>query len=574
MRWPVTCLLLFGLLGVACAAGNSTHAAAGEAEKFVVFPDLQQQESRRPSNITATYKGKWTSRRGFSTANGAPFNTTNATSLLPWLQQQSGTVIILLQTYATSTTAVQYVAGEVTLRDGEYVTDTDVRLPFEGVYVPQTGELRMLLESDAIINVSVAEKAELGETYRGALYDAVAELDELQKRALLRPDLAPKLAQLTDLEARQAGGGIAGLRKRCRFKLVTVVGPRVVSADGPLSIAVGGTLFSPNCGVELEMEAEEVHMDRYFAKAENYSLLSTAVTVALIVLVHQQMEHAGTQAGMNKISLLTVGQQAVMDSYLCLIHLTTGLVVEDLFSAFAGTAFLQFVLFSFFEMKFIVLIWKARRPEAFQGGWRREMGVLHSYFYGALLGGVVLMYQLQWLARYLLFGFLSFWVWQIAHNVHQDVVRPLMPRYILGTSAARLALPLYVYGCPRNFLRVKPAPGLCWGLLAWVGFQVAVLLSQHAFGSRWFVPRRWRPQKYEYHRPVPASVLEAAGLGYPEEGQAGGVDCVICMGTVEADRPAARMVTPCDHFFHTACLTRWMEIKMECPTCRRVLPQP
>ncbi|RWW25637.1 hypothetical protein GW17_00010013 [Ensete ventricosum] len=31
-------------------------------------------------------------------------------------------------------------------------------------------------------------------------------------------------------------------------------------------------------------------------------------------------------------------------------------------------------------------------------------------------------------------------------------------------------------------------------------------------------------------------------------------------------------VTPCDHCFHSGCLQRWMDIKMECPTCRRSLP--
>ena len=34
-----------------------------------------------------------------------------------------------------------------------------------------------------------------------------------------------------------------------------------------------------------------------------------------------------------------------------------------------------------------------------------------------------------------------------------------------------------------------------------------------------------------------------------------------------------RMKTPCNHFYHTSCLLRWMEIKMECPRCRSVLPQ-
>lgn len=32
------------------------------------------------------------------------------------------------------------------------------------------------------------------------------------------------------------------------------------------------------------------------------------------------------------------------------------------------------------------------------------------------------------------------------------------------------------------------------------------------------------------------------------------------------------MKTPCDHKFHINCLKKWMEIKLECPTCRKQLP--
>ncbi len=42
----------------------------------------------------------------------------------------------------------------------------------------------------------------------------------------------------------------------------------------------------------------------------------------------------------------------------------------------------------------------------------------------------------------------------------------------------------------------------------------------------------------------------------------------------QVGRPAARMLTPCNHFFHSKCLHRWMDVKMECPTCRRMLPPP
>jgi transmembrane E3 ubiquitin-protein ligase len=32
------------------------------------------------------------------------------------------------------------------------------------------------------------------------------------------------------------------------------------------------------------------------------------------------------------------------------------------------------------------------------------------------------------------------------------------------------------------------------------------------------------------------------------------------------------MKTPCNHKFHEECLTQWLDVKLECPTCRAVLP--
>ena len=76
----------------------------------------------------------------------------------------------------------------------------------------------------------------------------------------------------------------------------------------------------------------------------------------------------------------------------------------------------------------------------------------------------------------------------------------------------------------------------------------------------------------DYFRKVDEEVLTAAGAGDPERGEAGGVDCVICMAPVECQSIHERMVTPCNHFFHKPCLERWMDVKMECPTCRGTLP--
>lgn len=44
--------------------------------------------------------------------------------------------------------------------------------------------------------------------------------------------------------------------------------------------------------------------------------------------------------------------------------------------------------------------------------------------------------------------------------------------------------------------------------------------------------------------------------------------CSICL--VE-DTEHMRVITPCNHVFHTNCLLKWMKIKMTCPNCRKYL---
>ena len=43
-----------------------------------------------------------------------------------------------------------------------------------------------------------------------------------------------------------------------------------------------------------------------------------------------------------------------------------GIVVEALFNAFATAAFFKFMIFSIFEMRYLLIIWKARRPQVIQ----------------------------------------------------------------------------------------------------------------------------------------------------------------------------------------------------------------
>ena len=294
-------------------------------------------------------------------------------------------------------------------------------------------------------------------------------------------------------------------------------------------------------------------------------------------------------------------------------------MIEPLFSSFSLSSFCEVVVFAVFELRFMSSAWRARRGAALDP-WstQRELSILYARFYGALLGGILLSYHLQRCMPLLVFALYGFWLPQAALCVRLDCRQPLRPRYVVGTSICRLALPLYLYGegwwcvrwgggaglrgvggkaaageasqpgsrdacasphhcapplpppsgCPHNMLRIEPNYGLCAALVLFVGAQAAVLVAQHVRGPRCFVPRRFLPPRYDYHRSAPPR------RGDLETGEGGGAECVVCMSGVDLGAKAHRMLTPCGHAFHNHCLSRWMAVKLECPTCRTALPPP
>ena len=43
-------------------------------------------------------------------------------------------------------------------------------------------------------------------------------------------------------------------------------------------------------------------------------------------------------------------------------------------------------------------------------------------------------------------------------------------------------------------------------------------------------------------------------------------------GLLEDEKSVLVMQTPCKHRFHEDCLVMWMKTKLECPSCRQVVP--
>lgn len=401
-----------------------------------------------------------------------------------------------------------------------------------------------------------------------------------------------------------------------------------------------GAMSSENCQKKMSISAKSYHVQLSILrnKVDGYSLTATSICLFQIFLVLFQLRQLQTQAATSKISILSIFAQSLLDALLCLSHLLVGAAVPQVFfSAFVWVAIMKLLLFSVFQMRLIMNIYQARYAQEISSegwlGFRRRMVQLHMRFYSAV--AIALIFALSFPSRPItgVFLFYSYWIPQIIYSAYSGTKPNLNPFYIVTITLTRFFIPMYLLGCPKNFLFLfmeyfRPmadpqklqinSPTACYVLVIWSGFQVAILLLQSQYGPRFFVPKQWLPSKYNYQRAIPRHLFNSnsptssqnptnnqnstnhsqnhtisnntgAGTlsrrnskGYEEmenepDVETGllpeqeGFECVVCYNTIFLNT-TQYMITPCDHVFHEECLSQWMRVKLECPVCRAALP--
>lgn len=80
--------------------------------------------------------------------------------------------------------------------------------------------------------------------------------------------------------------------------------------------------------MDIAAKFEEKDLRSFFSKASDYAILMASISTFQIYLLLTQLQYSGTQAMAAKVSLLTIGLQAIVDSYLCLFHLTAGIIAQ------------------------------------------------------------------------------------------------------------------------------------------------------------------------------------------------------------------------------------------------------
>jgi hypothetical protein len=341
-------------------------------------------------------------------------------------------------------------------------------------------------------------------------------------------------------------------------------------------------IIDSDCGMHINItsHAYRLQMELLERKAGNYSIMAVNLCIFQIVFIVLQMKFSQTQAGAAKISIVCICYQAILDATLCVGHLLLCAGLPTVFfNHFLWIALLKLILFCILEMRIIISIYQSRYSQELaqegMAGLRRRLATLHLRFYGVFFLMLFLFFVNQTSPIVIVFLFYSCWIPQIIFNSYSGTRNAFHPMYLYGMAISRLFIPLYFLGCPHNFVfylveknEYKISYFACIVLIFWTGFQVLIIVLQDKYGSRFFIPRKFLPERYDYYRYY-QNVRSNEEIADEEDGVTN--ECIICYNNISL-AAGEYMVTPCNHLFHKNCLNQWMDIKLECPVCRTELP--
>lgn len=293
--------------------------------------------------------------------------------------------------------------------------------------------------------------------------------------------------------------------------------------DQSLVSNIMGTIHSANCAFTATINATALRTDweATTSRAINYSFVMMLVCLTQILILLRQLLHSQGQSAASRVSILCIGWQALLDALLCLSHIYLSLSIQPLFSAFASVSFFKLLIFCVIEMKYMAMIIQSRNSNSGNQtaeSLRRQIALLHLRFYTALTGSFLLIFYIGEKNRiFYILALYSFWVPQIVLNVITEAKNPMHPYYIYGMSFSRMVAPLYIFGVRNNFLKeVYPEapydPFTCQMLVIWMCVQTALLVGQSKYGARFMIPARFLPPKFDYSRPIPASMLPPGAM--------------------------------------------------------------
>ena len=344
----------------------------------------------------------------------------------------------------------------------------------------------------------------------------------------------------------------------------------------------------------------------------SYSCIISVVTLLSILntlwINHKLNE---SQSYAKSISLCTIYQNIIWNSYGCLCHFYLTINYSKHFVRFIIPTILYFISFALTDLRFLYSLWLLKynnilgEPQLT----RRKLYQLYVILYLILFFSLLYIIKFYFSKPYILVEIMLTWLPQIAYNAYYNNKISMPISYLLFISFYRVFIPCYFRVNENNFLMISPDIGFVIICTFIMTICVLFMYTQIIFVPRWFLCDRFKRDVYNYYK----TKEELIQLKPDSEN----TECVICLYPLFSDEnakffantttdleniPIMRggslkytkilklcdkcsylfdfheknfnqskklfMITPCHHAFHTRCLESWFQRKRECPNCR------
>ena len=347
------------------------------------------------------------------------------------------------------------------------------------------------------------------------------------------------------------------------------------------------TLVSPDCGLVLKsIDASEQLLSVLYRDIRSALLLAFLLALANLFATVGQLRYSQSQSARQKLSLLTLGIVMIVDAMQCIMLLGLVFIYRELLLVLSAVGFINGLLCINLASQYIPLVASSRRDHVFTR-YMASATNLSLLIFNIGFAFLLLLWCLVAVAPILVSKLLTLiislvWVPQIVSNIMRNTRNAFKPEFVAIRSLSLVAMFFYLWQYPKGILQSDKAyPAFSAFVSICIITQTVVLLVQDKLGPRCFLPQSFFPPTYNYHSINVISDVEnptwTNRQGLEGQSSLGNDECAICFQSLNLTNmlslnPLEYMVTPCYHIYHSECLERWMDHKLECPVCRSGLP--
>ena len=493
LRLVLTIMLISSLLGPDSSTRSRGNLRSSPDERNMRFVekllqsklDMDVQSLFSPDsiyayNISGMYNGNWKLTNETLHTRTEQLSL-NAELAIPRLQRNStvrgeeGLLSIHLYDRGSYRRNIHLVQGSMTLIEGEQDSSEDsLSLSLAGLYFLPTGHLSLFSSTYGVdfflqwLSSPATSHMSIPSNYSSSVGHASNGTNRLY---LSRPHA-------------HAESPIA----RCLYQLdmdLLSLGPSMdpeISRNPQSRLLLNGTgsLVSRNCATNLQVKMDGFSLDtnHILFKSRFYSFLFVLVSFTECFVYIQTMQSM-LFTSTHTASMLSVTMLAAIDVLVAMSHSLLGVFFLGLFSSLYFVSFHKFFLFSVIEMRMLFIIWRSYHPEINANNYlqyQKQLSCLFICLYMFIIITLISIYSQHSTSYYLIFLVYSFWVPQIWRSLSLGQRPPFTVKQILWITGLKLFLPLYLFFCPYNMVRMfttVPIPlGFGFKLVGWVIIQV------------------------------------------------------------------------------------------------------